>query len=421
MVILLVAVSACQEGRQNYLVNGIGTELSGPNLAGAESLQNRYFGYLCRQAYPNYQAGTTCNVGDWNLIAYQGMNDIDRRCDSYLQWLDNRKRSRGPWVSQIGDTAAATAAILPAVGASTKAITIVAQAFQLVTKSVENYHSRLLLEVESSTVNSIVLQARHNFRKYLIEQNSRATNKPEAEYILRSYTRLCLPFAIEAKVNDYSTLGSLGQAPEAAGTHADMPVVKAIAPQQDFGTGERIRRGIKTPPGFEKVFVNPSKYEQQDLVLLQNALCLQGQGVGSIGSKTKAAIQIFEDTVLKSADFGDVRQPNKNGLIDDFELSFITNFGSCNAGSYRNMFERVNYDILSPDKAANARRDLIRLLNARLGTNVGEGLGFGDAGVRDLFERARTVYGASDYGGFASQQMTSELSNLLVDGPPPNG
>ncbi|PWV99208.1 hypothetical protein DFR52_104501 [Hoeflea marina] len=283
LVPLLFLATACQEGRQNYLTSGIGTELSGTNLAAAETLQNRYFGYLCRQASAIAVPDTTCLVSDWNLIAAQGMNDIDRRCDAYLQWLDNRKRSKGPWVSQIGDTAAATNSILSLVSPGSKAITIVAQAFQLVTKSVENYHSRLLLEVESSTVNSIVLQSRQNFRQYLIDNHRKATNKPEAEYILRAYTRLCLPFAIEAKVNDYSTLGSLGVAVSAQSRVDQEPVLNKSSDQLPQVSIQQFNNsGLNR---FEKA-LGSSEISQ-----IQAALCVEVDGVW--GAATRAALVEF--------------------------------------------------------------------------------------------------------------------------------
>ena len=141
------------------------------------------------------------------------MNDIDRRCDAYLQWLDNQKRSRGPIQSQIGSIRAATTGIMGVADASATALTVAGLAFDLISKSVENYHSRLLLEVESSTVNSIVLNTRRKFRADFRTNRIQVTDRPQAEFVLRSYLRLCLPFAIEANINNYSTLGSSGIAP----------------------------------------------------------------------------------------------------------------------------------------------------------------------------------------------------------------
>ncbi|MEZ5809877.1 MAG: hypothetical protein R3D45_00555 [Rhizobiaceae bacterium] len=433
LVLAGTVLAGCTSPTQGYLFNGIGSQLPARDVASSTELQAKYFNYLCKQAGLPYAAGANgapqCSLplfdrGTWTLIVYQGMNDIDRRCDAYLQWLDNKKRSKGPLLSQLGTAKTVTQEIIeitvPNAANAVKAISIVGQAFQLLNDSIENYHSRLLLEVDSSTINSIVLRARHKFRKDI--RNNQFENRPEAEHALRSYLRLCLPFAIETNINDYSTLGSLGLTPDDDNSINQAPVdSKPLKPEQKFGEARPTPPpGPKTPKDFDKIFVNPKKYERRDLILLQNALCLQGQGVGSIGPKTMAAIRIYEDTVLSSVDFGDVRQPKKNGLIDDFEFNFITNFESCEAGKYRNMFERVNYDVVSDDKATLKRKSLIRLLNARFDPDVGEDLQLDDVRLREFIERARAAYGASDYGGFAASQVTPQLLNMLTAGPPPS-
>lgn len=288
LIPILLAAASCQNGRQNYLTNGIGSELSAPNLPNTESLQDRYFAYLCRQASDSIVApGSTCSVSDWNLIAYQGMNDIDRRCDSYLQWLDNRRRSQQPWLSQIGDTAAATSFILTQTDVGTKAISIVGQAFQLLTKSIENYHSRLLLEVESSTVNSIVLQGRTDFREYLRDKKISFRNKPEVEHALRSYIRLCLPFAIESKINNYSTLGANGQSPDKGGTLGDLPVLQSATDSLPQVKNPPNPRNAKTP--------TEANLTSDQVRTIQKALCVEVDGAW--GAATRAAVVEFYNGV----------------------------------------------------------------------------------------------------------------------------
>lgn len=319
LVVAATALAGCQDGEQNYLTNGIGSELTAPGLVRTESLQNQYFSYLCRQATSqSYAPKSSCQVDSWNLIVQQGMNDIDRRCDAYLQWLDNRKRSKGPWISQIGDTAAATSAILGQVDAGTKAITIVGQAFQLLTKSVQNYHSRLLLEIESSTINSIVLRGRYDFRSYIQEQRIKFASKPEAEHALRSYTRLCLPFAIEAKVNDFSTLAAQGEMPRSGGTFGDLPVVGNVPKPVDPINKGQGGGDLPPTPDIIQTFFGVPNFTEVRLKTFQRATCTSS--ATTVGPRTKAAITIVEQTI----------QANKQAVTID---------GFLDVNEYRNVDE----------------------------------------------------------------------------------
>jgi hypothetical protein len=126
------------------------------------------------------------------------MNDIDRRCDAYLAWIDNKRRSKEPILAQINTTAAAAGAILGVTGADPKALAIVATAFGFLADSFLNYNSRLLMEIDHSTVQSVVLSRQNKFRK---ELSSSIDNSAAAIYALRSYLRLCMPMTIETQIN----------------------------------------------------------------------------------------------------------------------------------------------------------------------------------------------------------------------------
>lgn len=250
LIAVAVFLAGCSPQGQGFLSNGIGAKLPASDTVKSAQLLRQYFFSLCAQAelLSDSNGKAVCNLSSapsrkWTLIVYQGFNDIDRRCDAYLEWLDNKKRSKGPIISQIGSIGATTTGILGITGSATSAITIVGLAFDLINKSIENYHSRLILEVDQSTVNSIVLRARHNFREGI--NGRKFTSKPEAEYVLRSYLRLCLPFAIETNINDYSTFGSLGVSPNRENSINHIPIA-----QQKFHPvtkpGTRIRRFIRT-------------------------------------------------------------------------------------------------------------------------------------------------------------------------------
>src|SRR5690606_24064523 len=101
---------------------------------------------ICQQA-----GSPTCDM-DWNLFVQAGMNDIDQRCDGYLAWLDDRRRSNDTILGQINITEGTTQTILLATEASALAIGAVGAAFGFARNTFSNINSRLLTEVNHSTV-----------------------------------------------------------------------------------------------------------------------------------------------------------------------------------------------------------------------------------------------------------------------------
>jgi hypothetical protein len=127
------------------------------------------------------------------------LNDIDRRCDAYLTWLDNKRRWVGPFHQQILDTQTATTAIMAATLVDpTKAIAVVGAAFGFAAHSFTNFNNRFLFEVEKSTVQSVVLTRQQQYRQGL---PAVINNRPAAIYALRQYLRLCMPMTIETQIN----------------------------------------------------------------------------------------------------------------------------------------------------------------------------------------------------------------------------
>ena len=345
---LSLLLASCSPTGQNFLAHGPGAQLEAGDMTRARELNRQYFNFLCQEAgiNPTYNYGQPANncVIDpydrdaWTLITYQGLNDIDRRCDSYLQWLDNKKRSKGPIISQIGTVSATTTSIMNITGATAGAITIAGLAFELLAKSVENYHSRLLLEVDSSTIHAIVLNSRRKFREELLGAKLEINNKPQTEHILRSYLRLCLPFSIEANINNFSTLGSAGIAPDDENiinwTPATGPAIRATTT-----VDTRVTRPVrKSAPGWERV---------SDLIIdlptarvIQKALCLQGSDVdGRFGPKTEAGLKIFE-SISQTNGFREVDWMSRTISLDQNDINKLRNAGSC-ARDAQNYMESI--------------------------------------------------------------------------------
>ncbi|MCZ8375156.1 MAG: hypothetical protein O9342_07270 [Beijerinckiaceae bacterium] len=201
MVLLpLLFLSACM-GDVKRMREGAGTTLAWEGQSDAMAMQDQYLGQLCVQAgFPG--PAETCRPtrpSDWKLIVQAGLNDIDARCDAYLAWLDDKRRSARPIQQQLADARTATTAILAASGVGVDPIAIVSAAFGFATSSFTNFQSRLVLEVNHSTVQSIVLGAQRRLREEI--RPLLITNRPDAVHAMRQYLRLCMPFTIETEIN----------------------------------------------------------------------------------------------------------------------------------------------------------------------------------------------------------------------------
>ncbi|MBP0111105.1 MULTISPECIES: hypothetical protein [Bradyrhizobium] len=205
-VALALFLGGCDTLDWRYTNEGVGTELYAPETVNQARLQEIYVGYICQQAGLSYEERGEilfCREPpvsrNWQIFVQAGMNDIDRRCDAYLTWLDNKRRWVGPIHQQILDTEAATLLILGATAADpTKAIAVVGAAFGLASHAFTNFNSRFIFEVEKSTVQSVVLTRQQKYRETLPVV---IDNRPAAIYALRQYLRLCMPMTIETQIN----------------------------------------------------------------------------------------------------------------------------------------------------------------------------------------------------------------------------
>jgi hypothetical protein len=209
---LAVLISGCDPNERAYFRGGIGTDLYTVDAAAAADLQNVYLDNLCRQSLSYVGAGVP-SCGDqplasnwWPLIVQAGMNDIDQRCDAYLSWLDQKKRENGAILAEIGAIRVAVDALTnPAIatGISPIALASVAAAFGLATSTLANVNS-LLLQVDHTTVQSVVFANRRDFREQV--RRMAIENKPIVVHALRSYLQICMPMTIAANINSTVTV-----------------------------------------------------------------------------------------------------------------------------------------------------------------------------------------------------------------------
>jgi hypothetical protein len=218
---LVLLVSGCNSLEERLIQDGIGTELTAVDIAESTRRLQVYLSYLCEQAggvriegdMPEAVPG--CNMSgaggaQWSLVVRAGFNDIDRRCDSYLGWLSARRRDRSAILSQIHDTRTFTEALLYTTGAGAAPIAIAGLAFGLASNTFTNYYSRLLFEIEKSTVSVLVHEKRLQYREKL---GNRIAFQPDAVHVLREYLLICTPFYIEDLINQRSRDSVAGNDP----------------------------------------------------------------------------------------------------------------------------------------------------------------------------------------------------------------
>jgi len=115
---LTLTMSACSDAV--LIREGIGTNLAAADLPEASRLQDIYVGEICHQAGLRvvrqgdflFCEEVGLRPSEWRTFVQAGMNDIDRRCDAYLGWLDNKRRWREPILKQLHTTAATAGAIM---------------------------------------------------------------------------------------------------------------------------------------------------------------------------------------------------------------------------------------------------------------------------------------------------------------------
>ncbi|MGT2438303.1 hypothetical protein ACU4GH_23790 [Bradyrhizobium betae] len=208
-VALALALSGCLSVEEKLIQDGIGTELPAEDMAESTRRLEVYLTYLCAQAggvrfaADTPDANIACDMSrygnaQWTALVSAGFNDIDRRCDSYLAWLASRRRDRNAILSQIHDTRTFTEALMYTTGVGAAPIAIAGLAFGLASSSFMNYYSRLLFEIEKSTVSLLVREKRLQYRETL---NVRIAYQPDAVHVLREYLLICTPFYIEDLVN----------------------------------------------------------------------------------------------------------------------------------------------------------------------------------------------------------------------------
>jgi hypothetical protein len=343
---LALLVAGCDPNERNYFRTGIGTQLYTAETASATELQNIYLDFLCRQAISSIGADApgcaqVVPPNSWPVIVQAGLNDIDARCDSYLAWLDAKRRENTAILTEISAVRFAVDALTnPNItGVSGVGLAAISAAFGLATSTVNNFNS-LLLQVDQTTVQTVVTGNRRVFREDLLRFSSSIDNKPLAIHTLRSYLSICMPMTISANIN--STVTVFKQTGTAPGSGPMLPAVAAPFRAAD-AAGQKAKRQIPDRPEFRKIIVNytPNEFPESVVKRMQDVLCVPVGEVGKIGTTTNDLIAIFEVTDMFDAK--DNQFITRDGKIDVDERDVLQKLSVCPREKVQNFYERKTF------------------------------------------------------------------------------
>lgn len=344
---------------------------------------------------------------EWTLFVQAGMNDIDRRCDTYLTWLDDKRRSREPVLKQLADMGAATAGILQAANVGAAPIAMVGIAFGLAADTFTNVNSRLLFEINQSTVQEIVFRREQQFRAAVVRKA--IISRPDAIHALRLYLRICMPITIETEINTGITLLERGGL--AAGGAQRSLVAPDTVGRALISNPERPLPPPPPPPPAEpnKLTAVERAMSPEEVKRIQMALCVPSErDLGPPQSRTRLAIRDYLIGRRFSGVTDDIKidvriRANLNEAADEV--------GDCLRSSVglKNSFEVGAYGVpatLAKDKITDMQRKLKIAL-----TKSGSSLPVPDeTGVFDPKTRAAIAeFSKSQGGGVATDQLSRSL------------
>lgn len=303
-----MAIGGCDPRLESqYFREGIGTELNRPDLADATQVLSLYVGHICKQAgldiAPDEPAASCTGrhfaAQEWVQFVKAGMNDIDLRCDGYLAWLDDRRRGVQPAMRQISSLRSLTQTVLDATGVGPHAMTIAGNALGFASATFTNINSRLLLEVNQSTVQSVVHKGQEDFRNR--QEYLNVDNRADAIYFLRAYLRICMPFTIETDINTTVSIAKrIGPEtlanqpfilPQTTGASEPPPVETAERPQP--------RDAAATTPAPREAITGAKTNAEKNIKLAVGIRIQKGLGVAEqkgdfADPATRSAIQQFQ-------------------------------------------------------------------------------------------------------------------------------
>lgn len=347
-----LGVAGCDPATdKHYLKKGIGTELYTSSIGETTNELETFVHETCLQAGLIYTKDGECaspskldRATAWTLFVQAGMNDIDRRCDAYLVWLDNIRRAEAPTLKQFSDTNVATQLVLTATSAGIVPMALVATAFGYASDTLTNVNSRLILTVNHSTVQAVVLGKQRDFRKEVLGDGKTKPaviidNRPAAIFALRSYMRLCMPMTIETEINNTIIAFQSG----GIDAYKNNPMISAVSIARPLTADERVGRPSRPRTPTKKEYAQLfTKYraDVHSIDKVERALRRMCIPEGAqVDQRIATQIKIFQQTEGRAV----------TGKLTDPEFDLLQNAPVCTANAVRNYFEKNRMPVVLAD------------------------------------------------------------------------
>ncbi|MGT2445911.1 hypothetical protein ACU4I5_26965 (plasmid) [Ensifer adhaerens] len=294
LAFLLLLTTGCtpQDGFRQY-ASAVGPDLYSRQTVRNTELLAAYTTNLCRQADLTYSSSGSCqinSVSQWKTFVDMGLYDIDQRCDAFLDSLYYKEKTNDSILAQISDTRSLATTVLDATSTSRAAIRIVAAAFDFSENSFRNVNSTLLEALDPTTVKSIVFRRQQDIKQQIYAVT--ITNKPQALHALRTYLRVCMPFAIEMEANAVLTTV------QRTNTDGDSPIAFADKPRTADDTPKRQPRPNLGKAGNDQgvidLFGRDSGRTVDSVKKVQAKLCVPT--TGKVQAQTRTAVTIYRQT-----------------------------------------------------------------------------------------------------------------------------
>jgi hypothetical protein len=332
----------------------------------------------------DYNVSETGN-SRWYDVSLAGFNYVDDECRLYFNDLFFLNREKDEIKTGLAAAGATAAAVMGVTGATTKSISIVAQAFGLGAVATDLVAGTFLYQVPPATALGFVKELQLAYRGGIADRKS-MINSPSASYhAIQEYLTLCLPPTIEAKIAEniagarvtadplttgagpsfglnVVTVPQVSRADIKAAISRNANIAPASGPGRALTSNQPITKQERAKPadGPDLSSIvdpgDPGLQSLTDLKNVQSALCVLSTERGKVGSSTMANIQIYE-----AAAYSNKNNPRINGKLDSREVKVIEGTGPCpGAPQPKNYYEKVHY----PDgpESQNAFDDLAKLL-----------------------------------------------------------
>lgn len=414
-VLATALLSACQSDA-TFRYEGAGADLYTPDVAVRTDKVHSYFYELCRKGLPRNK-DDTCRALDltdaqWRILVTEGFNDIDLRCNDYMNWLA-AKQSEKFIANQAATGLTAVLGGLTAATGAAKEIGYAALALGFSANVYNAYHDVVLLGLGASNVIALVDARRAKLRAVLTSQDVTFSSLPDAEFALRRYLRICTPAAIIEDFSISAPSSASGQqnpvdariqdTPKAISTYTPAQSTYTPAQASDRPSSTRPRGRPARTADVERVLLGP-QWSTEELRTLQSAFCIPAKERGFSDPRTIANVNL----AVTGSELGATSNVNR---IDRVTYNRITDRAGipagqtelCDPAHYRNGYENAKYR----GAPADEKTDLMNMQNF-VSPGKTPPMALSEPAARNLVGEVRRRCGLDNVGVFANQ-ITPEL------------